>query len=160
MTGLELRTWLIEAGFPPDCASSGYTATLANAMTPLMHAARTGTLEVLQALLRRDADVGARNADGNGALWFACFADCAPCVAELIAAGAPLDNQNVNGASALIYCASAGKAEILRLLLEAGADPTLKTLDDYTALDSASTRACLDLLRGAARTAAPRACNA
>ncbi|MDP2834486.1 MAG: ankyrin repeat domain-containing protein [Pseudomonadota bacterium] len=80
-------------------------------------------------------------------MWFACFADCEACVADLIAAAAPLDNQNVNGASALIYCASAGKAGMLRLLLAAGADPGLKTLDDYTALDSAATRECLALLR-------------
>ena len=153
MTGLELRAWLIEAGFPPDTVTTGYSATLANAMTPLMHAARLGDADVVRALLKRGADVAARNADGNGALWFACFADCNDCVAELIAAGAPLDNQNVNAATALIYSASAGKAGMVRLLLEAGADPELKTLDDFTALDSAANRACLDLLR-AARTSA------
>ena len=154
MTGLELRDWLFEASFPPDSATIGYGATLANAMTPLMHAARLGNAKVLRALLKRGADVTARNADGNGALWFACFADCTDCITELIAAGAPLDNQNVNAATALIYCASAGKSEILRLLLEAGANPDLKTLDDYTALDSASNRACLDLLRGQRHKAA------
>ncbi|MBI5329404.1 MAG: ankyrin repeat domain-containing protein [Betaproteobacteria bacterium] len=141
MTDIELKTWLVQMGF------SAPSATIANAMTPLMHAARLGDRDVVRALLHRGAEVAARNADGNGALWFACFADCEACVADLIAAGAPLDNQNVNGASALIYCASAGKAAMVRRLLEAGADPDLKTLDDYTALDSASTRACLDLLR-------------
>lgn len=149
MTGLELRTWLVAAGFPADTVTSGYAATLGNAMTPLMHAARQGEIDVVRALLKRGADVSARNADGNGALWFACFADCEACVSELIAAGAPLDNQNVNGATALIYCASAGKASMLHLLLEAGANASLSTLDDYTALDSCSTRACLDLLRAA-----------
>jgi thiosulfate/3-mercaptopyruvate sulfurtransferase len=69
-------------------------------------------------------------------------------VNALIKAGAPLDSQNVNGATALIYAASAGKTEIVRLLLDAGADTTPETLDGFTALDVAATRACLEMLRG------------
>jgi len=149
MTGLELRGWLVDARFPPDTVATGYTATLANGMTALMHAARLGDVEALRALLKRNADVAARNADGNGPLWFACFAECSQCVTELIDAGAPLDNQNNDGASALLYCASAGKSEMLRLLLRAGADTTLTSVDGFSALDSASTRPCLELLRQA-----------
>ena len=150
MTDLELKTWLEQLGYPAAALDDACRATLANAMTPLMQAARLGQAAMVHALLERGADATARNADGNGALWFACFADCEACVAALIAAAAPLDNQNVNGATALIYCASAGKARMVELLLQAGADPKRKTLDDYTALDSASTRACLALLRKAA----------
>jgi thiosulfate/3-mercaptopyruvate sulfurtransferase len=72
-------------------------------------------------------------------------------VNALIKAGAPLDSQNVNGATALIYAASAGKTAIVRLLLDAGADTTLETLDGFTALDVAATRACLEMLRDRTR---------
>lgn len=147
VTDEDLRAWLAASGFPPDAADP----RLANATTPLMHAARHGRVDLVAALLARGADPNERNADGNGALWFACFADHGGCVDALAAAGADLDNQNVNGATALIYCASAGKAERVRQLLAAGADWRPKTLDDYTALDSCANRACLDLLRGAAR---------
>jgi thiosulfate/3-mercaptopyruvate sulfurtransferase len=68
-------------------------------------------------------------------------------VNALIQAGARLDSQNVNGATALIYAASAGKSEIVRLLLDAGADTTLETLDGFTALDVAANLACIEMLR-------------
>jgi thiosulfate/3-mercaptopyruvate sulfurtransferase len=68
-------------------------------------------------------------------------------VNALIKAGAPLDSQNVNGATALIYAASAGKTGIVRLLLDAGADTTPETLDGFTALDVAANLACLNMLR-------------
>ncbi|MBU1397009.1 MAG: ankyrin repeat domain-containing protein, partial [Gammaproteobacteria bacterium] len=62
-------------------------------------------------------------------------------------AGAPLDSQNANGATALIYAASTGQTGIVQLLLDAGADTTLATLDSFTALDLAANRGCIDLLR-------------
>jgi ankyrin repeat protein len=142
-----LSAWLTEAGFDtghPD-------PRIANGMTLLMHAARHGQADVVRSLLARGAAANALNADGNGALWFACFADCGDCIDALVAAGAHLDNQNVNGATALIYCASAGKSERVRQLLGAGASLQPRTLDDYGALDSCANRECLNLLRAASR---------
>lgn len=141
MTDADLKRWLAESGF------TGLSAHLANAITPLMHAARHGQADLVIALLARGASPSVLNADGNGALWYACHADCGECVDALINAGVDLDSRNVNGATALIYCASAGKAERVRQLLAAGADPNIKTLDDYSALDSCATRECLRLLR-------------
>ncbi|OIR15438.1 ankyrin repeat protein [mine drainage metagenome] len=150
MNDNRLRCWLLQAGFrASDVLQTGVNKALPNGMTPLMHAARTGDIEALKALLVRGADPGLMNADGNGALWFACFANSEACIAALIDAGAPLDSQNVNGATALIYCASAGKAPLVRQLLEAGADPDLMTLDDFTALELASNLECLRLLKAA-----------
>lgn len=114
-----------------------------------MHAARHGRADLVAALLARGNDPSTLNADGNGALWYACYANCGACVDLLIQASVDLDTRNVNGATALIYAASAGKAERVRQLLAAGADPSIKTLDDYTALDSCATRECLKLLRAA-----------
>ncbi|MDO8988019.1 MAG: ankyrin repeat domain-containing protein [Sideroxyarcus sp.] len=150
MNDNQLKCWLLQAGFrASDPLQTDIDRPLPNGFTPLMHAARVGDGEAVVALLARGADTALVNADGNGALWFACFADSEECVAELVKAGAPLDSQNVNGATALIYCASAGKTPLVRLLLEAGADTGLMTLDDFTALELASNMACLKLLKAA-----------
>lgn len=155
MNDTALKAWLENEGFP---AAGSLRQTLhgriANATTPLMVAARMGRIGYIGELLSRGADPREMNADGNGALWFACYADCAPCVNTLLKAGAPPDSQNVNGATALIYAASTGKTEIVRLLLDAGADPALETLDGFTALELAANRACMKLLRAVHRQAA------
>lgn len=150
MEDLELKFWLLQSGFNVSgplqaCINS----TIANATTPLMHAARLGSIDALNTLLARGADPALLNADSNGALWFACFADSEACATRLIKAGAPPDSQNVNGATALIYCASAGKTMLVRLLLDAGANTKLMTLDDFTALELAANRECMKLLKDA-----------
>ena len=53
----------------------------------------------------------------------------------------------MNGATALMYAASTGKTAIVQLLLDAGADTALETLDGFTALDLVANRACMKLLR-------------
>ncbi len=151
MNDNELKCWLLQAEFKvSDPLQADINGTVANETTPLMRAARMGDIDVLQALLARGADPALLNADGNGALWFACFADSEECVAALIGAGAPLDSQNVNGATALMYCASAGKTALVKQLLEAGANTRLMTLDDFTALELAANLECMRILKSAA----------
>jgi ankyrin repeat protein len=148
MNDHELKSWLLQAGFKvSDQLQTNINCTIANTTTPLMHAARLGNIGVLVALLARGADPTLLNADSNGALWFACFANSVACAAALIHAGAPLDSQNVNGATALIYCASAGKTPLVRQLLDAGANTELMTLDDFTALELAENQDCLKMLK-------------
>ena len=148
MNDNELKCWLLQAGFKAsESLPTDIGKALPNGTTPLMHAARMGDVEAVKGLLARGVDSALMNADGNGALWFSCFADSAPCLAVLIQAGAPLDSQNVNGATALHYCASSGKSDLVRQLLDAGANPELMTLDDFTALELASNVACLILLK-------------
>lgn len=148
MNDTSLKVWLESEGFPAaDSLSEMLNSRISNATTPLMHAARLGRVGYIGELLSRGADPRAMNADGNGALWFACFSNCIYGVKSLIKAGAPLDSQNVNGATALIYAASAGKTAMVKLLLEAGADTTLETLDGFTALELAANRTCMKLLR-------------
>ncbi|MDD2929765.1 MAG: ankyrin repeat domain-containing protein [Sideroxydans sp.] len=154
MNDNQLRCWLAQARFHvSEPVETDINRPLANSTTPLMYAAQTGDLDVVRSLLKRGADPALLNADGNGALWFACYSDNAACVSELIKAGAPLDTQNVNGATALIYCASAGKTPLVKLLLEAGANTELMTHDDFTALELAADLNCLRLLKNARNTA-------
>jgi len=101
-----LKCWLLQSGFKvTDPLQAGINVFLINGVTPLMHAARMGCVAEIYALLERGADPGLLNADSNGALWVACYADSEEGITALIKAGAPLDTQNTNGATALIYCA-------------------------------------------------------
>jgi rhodanese-related sulfurtransferase len=120
----------------------------------LMQAAWRGDSAAVQALLAQGADPAATNDDGNNALWMACVANDPALVRLLVGAGVPVDHQNLTGATCLMYAASSSKPEIARTLLELGADPHLRTQDDYTALDMVASVECLRLLRAAARTAA------
>ena len=148
MNDTALKAWLENEGFPATATlRQSLCGRIDDSATPLMHAARLGRIGYVGELLSRGANPRELNADGNGALWFACHAGSAPCANALIKAGAPLDSQNASGATALIYSASTGQTGIVQLLLDAGADTTLATLDGFTALDLAANRGCIELLR-------------
>lgn len=148
-----LAAWLTGQGFPAD----GVNATVENAMTPLMKAAREGLGEMVTGLIASGARLDARNSDGNTALWLACVGNHLDILDQLAAAGIDLDNRNDNGATSLMYASSAGKAPVVERLLALGADPFPETLDGFSALDLAATRECLDLLRRATRAGAAKA---
>ena len=114
-----------------------------------MVAAWRGAAAIAEALLAHGVALDAANADGNNALWLACVHGDPKQVARLVEAGVPLDHANDAGATCLMYAASSGKAEVLRTLLALGADPALRSGDDFTALDMAATVDCLQLLRSA-----------
>jgi len=115
----------------------------------LILAARQNRTDVLNYLLARGADLNTLDAYGNNALWAACFAESPECIDALLDAGIDIDYQNPSGATALIYAASSGKDLVVAQLLRAGANPLLNTQDDFSALDLAATRQCLQLLRHA-----------
>jgi len=118
-----------------------------HALTPLMRTALLGRDDLAEELLAHGVNLHLRNSDGNNALWLACVSGNAALVQRLIAAGIDLDNRNLTGATALMYTASSGKPEMMRLLLENGADPLIRTDDDYLAVELAATEECLKLLR-------------
>ena len=72
-------------------------------------------------------------------------------IRQLVAAGVPLDHANLTGATALMYAASSGKTEVVQTLLSLGANPHLRTQDDFSALDMAANLDCLRLLRATTR---------
>ncbi|MDU0956169.1 MAG: ankyrin repeat domain-containing protein, partial [Bradyrhizobium sp.] len=71
-----------------------------------------------------------------------------------VEAGIDLDNRNDNGATALMYASSSGRADVVAHLLAKGADISAETLDGFTALDMAASLECLSLLRHAAKATA------
>jgi ankyrin repeat protein len=114
---------------------------------PLILASQQGRSDVVQFLIDQNAALDVFDPYGNNALWAACYADNSDCIAALIHAGVDIDYQNsASGATALIFAASSGREKVVEQLLTAGADPELKTHDDFTALDLASTRKILKQL--------------
>lgn len=116
--------------------------------TALIVASREGSIEIVKDLLANGVNLNLKNNDGNNALWFACFKNNLSLMELLIDAGIDLDNQNDNGVSVLMYAASSGKTDAVKLLLEKGANPNLRNLDDFRAIDFASTIEILKMLRG------------
>jgi ankyrin repeat protein len=58
-------------------------------------------------------------------------------VSELVALGRWVDKRDSNGLTPLMVAASVGDAEMVRLLLQSGADPGLQSPGGATALDFA-----------------------
>jgi thiosulfate/3-mercaptopyruvate sulfurtransferase len=140
----QLAQWLQAHGYPTD----DLDAVRDNGITPLMRAGKLGETGAIFELLQAGAALDAVNIDGNNALWMACVGERIDTMDMLLRAGIDMDHQNDNGATCLMYAASTGKHAVVEKLLNAGANPQLKTLDDYSALDMAATIECLRLLRG------------
>lgn len=139
----EVRDWLTSQDFnPEDINSRNHMG-----MTPLMQACRMGLAETAKQLLQSGADVNLTNEDGNNALWLACFSGDADTIGVLIENGVDINNKNITGATALIYASSAGKTEVVKQLLDAGANPFIRTQDDFTAQDLATTPHTYHLFR-------------
>ncbi len=114
---------------------------------PLILASQQGRSDVVNFLIEQNVVLDVVDLYGNNALWAACYAESIDCIKALILAGINVNHQNsASGATALIFAASSGREAVVEQLLSAGADPTLKTHDDFTALDLASTRKILNLL--------------
>ncbi|MEW6132110.1 MAG: rhodanese-like domain-containing protein [Pseudomonadota bacterium] len=142
-----LAQWLGMHGYPADNPD----AVLDNGITPLMRASKLNETGAVFELLQAGADLNAVNIDGNNALWLACVGESIATMDLLIRAGIDIDHRNDNGATCLMYAASSGKHAVLQKLLDTGADPTLETLDGFSALDMAATIECLRLLRSVAK---------
>ncbi len=115
--------------------------------TALILACRRGEIAIAGDLLDAGADVSIRNMDGTDALWACVVSDSFTLASALLRTGADIDNQNENGATVLMYAASAGKTAWVEFLLAHGADTTKRSLDEFSALELASNRECLRLLR-------------
>ena len=61
-------------------------------------------------------------------------------------AGIDINNRNDMGANCLMHAASAGKAGMVALLLECGAEPQIMNFDEPRAVDLAAPLTCLQLL--------------
>lgn len=139
----ELAEFIQTFNFEPD----NLNAIWDHGLTPLMRASLLGRYDLAEELLDLGVNIHLRNMDGNNALWLACVSDNVKLVQLLIDFGIDINNCNDTGATTLMYTASSGKAHLTKILLDAGADASIKTFDDFRAVDLAASEECLRLLR-------------
>lgn len=105
--------------------------------SPLMLAAIKGHVEVVKALIARDADV---NKPGWTALHYAASGttpEHARIIALLLENHAYIDAASPNGTTPLMMAAQYGTSDAVQLLLDEGADPSLKNQLGLSASDFA-----------------------
>ncbi|XP_064190006.1 kinase D-interacting substrate of 220 kDa B-like isoform X4 [Anguilla rostrata] len=93
--------------------------------TALMLAAEQGSLEIVQELIRRGANINLDDVDCWTALISAAREGHVEVVTELLANNANLEHRDMGGWSALMWAAYKGRTEVARLLLEKGANPNI-----------------------------------
>lgn len=106
-------------------------------MAPLHWASRAGSLESVQWLLDRGAEVDARNDAQRTSIQLAAEHGRAEAVKLLAAAGADLDTQDRKGRTPLHRATYEGHAEAAEALLDAGADTSLLNKNGKTAFEIA-----------------------
>ncbi|XP_026146757.1 kinase D-interacting substrate of 220 kDa B isoform X4 [Carassius auratus] len=94
-----------------------------NGQTPLMLASEQGSLEIVQELIRRGADVNLDDVDCWSALISAAKEGHVEVVKELLENSAYIEHRDMGGWTALTWASYKGRVEVATVLLEAGANP-------------------------------------
>jgi ankyrin repeat protein len=119
--------------------------------TPLMLAIRNDySIEFIQKLLDKGADVNAENLDEDTPLLEAMYGDEheIEIVRLLLDKGANINVQNEDGRTALMYAVINSHIESVKLLLERGANKTIEDENGKTALEYATSEEIRALLGG------------
>ena len=118
----------------------------ATGQTPLITSALAGDLGMVALLIDEGADIGKRTDNGLTALHAAAFVGAADVAAELIRAGADVNDQaNWFGITPLHPAAEENRAGVIAVLLAAGADPTKIDSSKFTATSRAGWREYWDV---------------
>ncbi|MFN5958057.1 MAG: ankyrin repeat domain-containing protein, partial [Planctomyces sp.] len=95
--------------------------SLEQGMTPLMYAAKSGSLDAVNALLTAKANPNIAADDGKTALMIATLSENPAIVRVLIDNGARVDARTQDNWTALMFAAARGRIEALNALIQAGA---------------------------------------
>lgn len=129
---------LLEAGASPNTQA-------ANRDTPWLLAGALGRAEIIAAMLPRKPDLSIRNRYGGNALIPACERAHVEAVKLLLTSGIDLDHINDLGWTCLLEIVILGDGgprhqQVARLVLDAGADPSIADRDGVTPLAHARQR--------------------
>jgi ankyrin repeat protein len=123
--------------------------------SPLMLAALKGLVDLCKQMIDRDADV---NKPGWTPLHYAATGGSIPTIQLLLANHAYIDAASPNGSTPLMMAAMYGTDTAVKLLLDSGADPTLKNDQGLKAIDfaiRAMKPVTVDVIAAALRAKAP-----
>ena len=109
----------------------------------LMMAAIKGHVDLVKQLIDKDADV---NKSGWAPLHYAASGAKSLVISMLLEHSAYIDAESPNGSTPLMMAALYGNADCVKILLEAGADPTLKNQQGLNAADFANRASRTDSL--------------
>jgi ankyrin repeat protein/L-ascorbate metabolism protein UlaG (beta-lactamase superfamily) len=99
-----------------------------NGRSPIHYAAREGHPEVVEFLIGKGADLSLPDNQGRTPLEYAVLRNRIPVVETLLKSGR-YDTKGPDGSMILHFAASQGRAELVKSLLDRGADPTRPSLD-------------------------------
>ena len=142
---VEVVAALVNAGADVDLQD-------ADRNNPLLVAGENGNVELLREVLRGDPDLRATNRFGGTALIPAADRGHVDMVRALLETEIPLDHVNSLGWTALLEAVILGEGgrahqQIVRLLVDAGADAGIADRDGVTALEHARRRGYLQIAR-------------
>lgn len=138
----DAAAFLLAAGADPNAADE-------DGLTPLHVAAAFARPALLKAMLAKGGDSSLQSGAGDTVLHFAVTAQCSACVSALKPTAAIADIQNQAGDSALIIATRLGDDVLVKQLLNAGAEPSLRNTKRETVRSIAKARkfsAILDAL--------------
>ncbi|MCF7853260.1 MAG: ankyrin repeat domain-containing protein [Candidatus Pacebacteria bacterium] len=116
--------------------------------TPLMLAAYNGHADIVKALLAAGADVDRTDPVGRTALMFASSGPFPDAVRALLAHGANVNlSDRGEGWTPLMWAAAEGNLEVVKILLESGADKERKDADKDTAYSFAVRKGHSEVVR-------------
>ena len=111
--------------------------------TPLLIACSTAQNESVRLLLKSKADPGIANIEGHGSLHKAVDADCCrETLQEIIGHGADVNAKDKRGRTALLLSCFYRQVDSLKVLIEAGADPTINDEEDFSCIHAAVDGRC------------------
>lgn len=138
------RAWLSGAG--ACCISALLAAAPADA--PLADAAMHGDVAAVESLLQRGANVNDAQGDGMTALHWAAMKDDVKLARRLIRAGAIVNAATrLDAYTPLLIAATNGHAELIDVLLQAGADPKSATANGTTGLMFAAASGSVEAVK-------------